>query len=263
MSENRKILLLLALAWPWPAAADDLPPAGGGPIVMPYQAPGPSPAGRDPYGVITGAPTRPGEAIRPASWVGGMPPPSAGGMPPASAALAQQPAWGAIPCEEAQILARVATEVVLSHDLFAAVDDLISRNKEKLAADQIEKQRAALAEQVTAGLRQLLAHMNDPDPGSYVDPQQRALLVQLLGQQVEIKLIYQDFRRNIPAENLPHVEEQLGREFEQTGLPDLMKREGVQTRQDLVWKLHDKQRLDRSREADLLRKNDRQPVDLP
>jgi parvulin-like peptidyl-prolyl isomerase len=232
-------VLLLALAWPWPASADDLPPPGGGPIIMPYQASGLGPAGRDAYGVITGAPTRPGEAIRPASWVGGLPPQAPGGLPPQSAG--PPPAWGASPCEEAQILARVATDVVLSHDLFAAVDELISRSKAKLSAHEIEKQRAALAEQVTAGLRQLLAHMNDPDPGNYVDPQQRALLVQLLQQQVEIKLIYQDFRRTVPAENLPHVEEQLGRDFEQTGLPELLKREGVQTRQDLEWKLRAKQ----------------------
>ena len=76
-------------------------------------------------------------------------------------------------------------------DVMAGIDELLSRNKDKIPADQMEAQRKQLVQEVNAGIRQLLDHINDPNPGLEVDPQRRAIIQQLLRQQIETKLIYQ------------------------------------------------------------------------
>jgi parvulin-like peptidyl-prolyl isomerase len=97
-----------------------------------------------------------------------------------------------------------------------------------------------LVQQIDVGVKQLMAHMNDPDPASFMDAPSRNVLNQLVRMQVETKLIYQDFRRTVPAENLPNIEQALTRSFEQTELKSLMKREGVEARPDLEYKLRAK-----------------------
>ena len=91
--------------------------------------------------------------------------------------------------------------------------------------------------ELSVGIRQLIEHLGDPDPGSYVDSQHRALIQQLVRQQVERKLIYQDFLRTVPNDALPSVQQMVDRQFEQSELPKLLEREGAQSRQDLEWKL--------------------------
>ena len=176
----------------------------------------------------------PNPAASPATGYSPMPPAGALGGP-----MQPQPAPSAdaVPCESAQVLARVGNDVVLTSDVIAGIDDLIARNKDKIPADQVEAQRKQVVQEVTAGIQQLLAHINEPNPGAQVDPQRRAIIQQLLRQQIETKLIYQDFRRTVPTEGLPNIEQALTRQFDQTELKKLFSRENVQSRPDLEWKL--------------------------
>ncbi|MGA2065848.1 MAG: peptidylprolyl isomerase [Thermoguttaceae bacterium] len=141
------------------------------------------------------------------------------------------------PVETAQTLARVPNDVVQTGDLFAVLDELVAKNLGKAPAAELEKQRVEAVRELTAGIRQLVEHLNDPDPGSYVDSARLALIQQLLHQQVERKLIYQDFLRTVPPEALPNVEQMVNRQFDQTELPKLLRREDAESRQDLEWKL--------------------------
>lgn len=254
--------VVLLTACPWGSLADDYVPTGAGGGVMPFAPVSAASVTREPgYGIVPGAPSAPTESIRPASWPGAAPPagatvypaptyypptpaPYPAGTPmspagPFGAPMPQQPSPSAdaAPCEGAQILARVGTDVVLTSDVIAGIDDLISRNKDKIPADQVENQRKQVVQEVMAGIRELLAHINEPSPGSQVDPQRRAILQQLIRQQIETKLIYQDFRRTVPAEGLPNIEQALTKQFEQTEVKKLLKRENTESRQDLEWKL--------------------------
>ena len=172
---------------------------------------------------------------RPPSWPGGAGTKTAiGPLPRLTGPYVPSPLR---PDENAQILGRVPNDVVLTGDLFAVLDEMVARNKGKIPAAELEKQRSEAGRELSAGIRQLVEHLGDPDPGSYVDAQHRALIQQLLHQQIERKLIYQDFLRTVPKEALPNVEQMVNRQFEQTELPKLLEREGAQTRQDLEWKL--------------------------
>ena len=225
--------------------AQDYLPMGSGNGTTPFAPPAAAPTNRD-YGIVPGPATRPMESVRPESW------PGAGGPQAAAAAAAAarnrqaEAAFGPGPaatfCEGAQILARAGNDVILVSDVQAGIDDLMTRVKDKLPPDEIETQRRQLVEQVTLGINELLAHLNDADPGSFVDPQRRGVIRQLIKQQIEIKLVYQDFRRTVPSENLPNVEEQITRQFEQTELKKLLKREDVTSRDELERKLRAKGR---------------------
>jgi parvulin-like peptidyl-prolyl isomerase len=148
-----------------------------------------------------------------------------------------------MPCESAQILVRLPNDVVLTSDVVAVtnIDDLLARNKDKndkTSDAEAVKQRAEIIREAQAGIGQLVAHLGDPDPGSFVDPPRRALIQQLLHQQIERKLIYQDFLLNgPPKEALPGIEQMIDREFDRMQLPKLLKRENAVARQDLEWKL--------------------------
>jgi len=172
---------------------------------------------------------------RPDSWPGGPgPKPAIGPLPRLTSPYVPSPLR---PCETAQVLARVPNDVVLTGDLFAVLDEMVARNKGKVPAAELEKQRAEAGRELSAGIRQLIEHLGDPDPGSSVDAQHRGLIQQLLRQQIERKLIYQDFMRTVPPEAVPNVQQMVDRQFEQSELPKLLEREGAQSRQDLEWKL--------------------------
>jgi parvulin-like peptidyl-prolyl isomerase len=267
-----KIVLIAVLVTTCPgiASADDyyqipqIPSDNGYPPSGQQQYQGPP--GQPRYGIVPGPPSQPGQSIRPSSWPGGSPsgpnpgygvvpaqyvapvppgayPPVAGiqpGMPPQLARPQTPPVDDAKPCDNAQILARVGTDVVLTGDVVGGIDEMLNRNKDKIPAGQMEKQRAMMVTEATAGLGQLLAHMNEPKPGSFVDPNRRALIQQLLHQQIEVKMLYLDFRRTVPSEALPNIEAMLARQFEQSELKALMKRENVISQADLEMKLREK-----------------------
>jgi parvulin-like peptidyl-prolyl isomerase len=74
----------------------------------------------------------------------------------------------------------------------------------------------------------------------YIDPERAVVIQRLIRQQIETKLIYQDFRKTVPAENMPNVEQAITRQFEQTELKKLLKQENVPSREELEWKLRAK-----------------------
>jgi len=148
---------------------------------------------------------------------------TASGMPVAPARL----------CEGAQILGRVGNDVILTCDVLAGIDDMMSRAKGRIPPDKVAEQRAMLVQEVTAAISDFNAHYKDPDPAKAMSPSHRGLLNQLVRQQIDIKLIYQDFRRTVPKENIPSIEENISRHFEETQLKILMKRENVVSLADL------------------------------
>ncbi len=171
---------------------------------------------------------QPGQQVNgavPASYLG-----------PAGPAQAMMPrARPARLCEMAQISARVGDDVVLTGDLLGGIDDMMSRAKGRIPAAQYAQQRAALVQEVTDGIHEYAAHVNagDPDPAKGMSDSHRMLLYQMVRQQVDVKLIYQDFRKSVPKENLSHIEESVNGHFDNTQVKILMKRENVVSRSDL------------------------------
>jgi hypothetical protein len=225
------VILAASAAWgqtPWPT--------GNG--AAPYGATGPMPNVRGEPANMPYFPTRtPGDPVLPENWAAGRtsplppgPPPVAGAGTPADAQL----------CEDAQILARAGSDVVLTCELFSALEETVERNKSKVTPAEYELQRRQLFDTVHGGINELMAHAAEPNPSAGLDPQVRGLMQNLLRSQIETKLIYQDARRTIPTENMPNIELQLTREFDRVELKELMKREQVLSREELEWKLRAK-----------------------
>jgi hypothetical protein len=156
---------------------------------------------------------------------------------PGSAHAAMPQAAPARLCELAQILARVGLDdVVLTGDLMGScIDDMMSRAKGRIAPEQMAQQRAALIKEVTDGIHEYAAHVDagDADPAKGMSDSHRMLLYQMVRQQVDVKLIYQDFRKTVPKENLSHVEDTVNNHFNETQIKALMKREKVTSQADL------------------------------
>lgn len=108
--------------------------------------------------------------------------------------------------EGTRILARVGPEVILASEVMAGINEVIENNKDRIPADQLERQRELLVRQK-------------------------------LTQLIETKLIYLDARQTIPEENFPHVEESLGKQFEEVELKEMIQRAKVSTRRELDEKL--------------------------
>jgi len=210
------------------------PVTGYQPSVVPYQPTMPirpdgfpegtapqSATGAPAYGPTyqPGQPQVPGRTMQ-ASYVGQLYPPC---QMPAPAQL----------CEGAQWLGRVGNDVILTSDVLIGIDDMMSRARGKIPPEKFAEQRAALVQEVTAGIREFNAHYNDPDPTKAMSPSNRALINQLVRQQIDVKLLYQDFRKTIPKEAAPAFEENINRYFEEAQLKLLMKREKVVSRADL------------------------------
>ena len=106
-------------------------------------------------------------------------------------------------CEEAQILARAGTDVILTCELFAALDETLARSKSRLKPAEYELQRRQLIEMVRGGINELMAHAADPVPSATLDPQVRGLMMQLLHGQIETKLIYQERTARSPRKISP------------------------------------------------------------
>lgn len=109
-----------------------------------------------------------------------------------------------------QILARIDGQLVLSADVNW----------------QVQEQIKAVEEQ----------------QGRQVPPQQLAEVTKMLSRryvlgQVHTKLLYADFRRNVPPENMPLIEEQLVKPFHDERVPQLVKMFGVANRVELETRL--------------------------
>ena len=74
-------------------------------------------------------------------------------------------------------------------------------------------------------------------PPSEIERARQAILRQQVLGLIDTKLLYADFRRNVPAENLPKIEENLNEPFEEHEIPRLIKMLEVEDRLALVNKL--------------------------
>jgi hypothetical protein len=108
--------------------------------------------------------------------------------------------------EGCQVIARVDDQVVLACEVLWHVNLLLEQNHVKAAADRVE------------GIR-------------------RELLKREVMTMVDRKLLFNEFRRNVPAENMPKIEENLRQPFEERELPDLMKQLKVDNQRDLEIRL--------------------------
>jgi parvulin-like peptidyl-prolyl isomerase len=120
--------------------------------------------------------------------------------PPPGAALGA-PAQ-ALNFEPAQILATVGSEVILSGDVDAIINETIVSKGAQIPPEQMDQVKAMLTKQI-------------------------------LTQMVETKLVYLDAKNTIPAANFPKIEEDLTKTFEKMQLPKLLKTAKVDTRQEL------------------------------
>ena len=135
-------------------------------------------------------------------------------------------------CPGAQRLARVGDDVILTSDvLLIGVDNMMARAK--IPPEKVAEQRAMLVKEVQAGIDEFNAHYKDPDPAKAMSLSHRGLINQLVRQQVDVKLIFQDFLKTVPKGALPSIQENVDRHFEETQLKVLMKRENAVSLADL------------------------------
>ncbi len=109
----------------------------------------------------------------------------------------------ATPLAGGQIVARVDGQVVLASDVLWQVNLMIEKNRDRIPPAEIEVARQTLLRQQVLGL-------------------------------LDTKLLYADFRRTVPAENIPKVEENLEKPFEEHEIPRLQKMLDVTNRRELV-----------------------------
>jgi hypothetical protein len=112
------------------------------------------------------------------------------------------------PLEGGEIVAKIDGEIVLASDVLWQVDMVIEANKGRIPSDQIEDARRALLRQHVIGL-------------------------------IDTKVLYADFKRKVPAENLPKIEENLSAPFEESEIPRLSEAIEVKDRQELEQFLRD------------------------
>jgi hypothetical protein len=108
--------------------------------------------------------------------------------------------------EGCQVIARVDDQVVLACEVLWHVNLLLEQNQVKVSPDRVE------------GIRQ--------------EFMKREVMTM-----VDRKLLYNEFRRNVPADNMPKIEENLRQPFEERELPDLMKQLKVDNQRDLEIRL--------------------------
>jgi parvulin-like peptidyl-prolyl isomerase len=101
-----------------------------------------------------------------------------------------------------QMIARIDNQVVLACEVLWRVNQTIELNGDKIPPDQMEQVRQQLLKREIATI-------------------------------VDRKLIYDEFRRNIPAENLPRLEENLVEPFQEREIPELMKQLKVDNQAEL------------------------------
>jgi PPIC-type PPIASE domain len=135
--------------------------------------------------------------------------PIAGETPPADSPQVQMeglPTDAPATVDGCQVIARVDGQVVL------ACEQLWQVNR------MIEKSRV-------------------PVPDKQLPEVRDQLMKQQLANNLDTKLLYGQFLHNFPAENLPHIEENLQKPFEQQEMPRLMKILEVDSQKDLELKL--------------------------
>jgi hypothetical protein len=139
--------------------------------------------------------------------VGPLGPSSPDPAPPAAADPAAKTQADSANLEGCQVVARIDDQIVLACDVLWRVNQLIEVQKQRMAPEA-----KISPEQIEAVRQQLLKR----EVASMVDR----------------KLLYNEFRRTVPAENLPRIEENLKEPFEERELPSLYKQLKVDNRRD-------------------------------
>jgi hypothetical protein len=119
-------------------------------------------------------------------------------VPVTTVAPGHQPAT----VDGSQVIARINGQVVQACEVLWMVNMMIEKNRDRIPPDQIDAVREQLMKRQLAAL-------------------------------VDRKLLYDAFRRNVPAENLPHVDEQLAPQFDEHEVPLLMTQFKVDNRAEL------------------------------
>ncbi len=99
-------------------------------------------------------------------------------------------------------MARADGQVILTSDVAWQVNHLITMSSQPVPPDQLTEVKQYLTRQLVMGL-------------------------------IDTKLLYADFRRKVPEENLPKIEESLEKPFEEIEIPRLIKMLKVSDRSDL------------------------------
>ncbi len=110
------------------------------------------------------------------------------------------------PLEGGKIIARVDGQIVLAGDVMWQVNKIIEANLDKIPPAERDRARQMLLRQQTMGL-------------------------------IDTKLLYADFRRKVPAENIPTVEENLATPFEEMEIPRLIKVFEIESQRELAVEL--------------------------
>lgn len=105
-----------------------------------------------------------------------------------------------------QMIARFNNQIVLACEVLWRVNLMLEANQDKVPPDQIEAARLQLLNREVASL-------------------------------LDRKLIYDEFLRTIPRENLPRLEENLLEPFQEKEMPELMRQLKVETQRDLEQEL--------------------------
>jgi hypothetical protein len=105
-----------------------------------------------------------------------------------------------------QVVARVNGQVVLACELLWQVNRMLEANRDRIPPERYAEFRDQLMK------RQLASSL-------------------------DTKLLFAEFRRNIPPENLPRIEENLLKPFEEREIPRLMDQVGVNSRRELEQEL--------------------------
>ncbi|MGQ9574903.1 MAG: peptidylprolyl isomerase [Thermoguttaceae bacterium] len=107
-----------------------------------------------------------------------------------------------VPCEGAEILARVGNDVILAREVSMGIPDLRQRNAGRVPAEVLETQI-------------------------------RELLRKRVNERVEQKLICQHAQRTIPAERFSKIMEHYSKVYDQYQVPEMIKQLGLHSRQEL------------------------------
>ena len=118
--------------------------------------------------------------------------------------LSDSPGSGDMPAtvDGSQVIARINGQVVQACEILWMVNLMIDKNRDKIPPDKMAEVRALLIKRQLAGI-------------------------------VDRKLLYYAFRQNVPAENIPHIEENLVEPFEKQEIPLLMKQFKVDSQPEL------------------------------
>lgn len=113
------------------------------------------------------------------------------------------PSDKSISLEEGKIVARIDGQIVLASDVLWQVNKVINGNRDRIPPDKIDEAREAILRQQVMGL-------------------------------IDTKMIYADFRRTVPAENIPTIEENVKQPFEENEIPRLIEMLEVKDRRELA-----------------------------